>query len=646
MPRNVLLLEPNYKNKYPPMGLMKLATYFRERGDLVRFFKGDLRDLAVELLFDQFWAEHYNPELGEYTDLMRKHIKYGQFSYLNRIPEFPAKNELRDLRWKYMSGLYPKFDIVGVTTLFTFYWKETIDTINTAKKFVADDGRIIVGGIASTILHKEFEAATGIKPYRNDRGGALLDKPGQIDADSPVIIDDLPLDYSILDEIDYVYPVNNAYFGYMTRGCVNRCSFCAVPRLEPGKICQFISIKERIEQTRLRFGAKKDLVLLDNNVLASSFFDQIIDEIHSIGFNRQDTFLPPNEYTVAVSNIRDGYNVKTYLKKIVKIYDSLAIQLKENEQGDFYISREALGLLYADTANAPSVLVFDGKFAPLFEKYYYLKNNQRRGLARYIDFNQGLDARLLNEAKIKKLAEINIRPLRIAFDYWGNDPQKPNIKPMREIYEQAVRLAVKHKISELSNYLLFNTDHDSPDELYKRLRLNIKLCEKLGVHIYSFPMRYQPIDKPEYFDNRNFAGKKWNRKYIRAIQAILNATHGKIGRGKNFFEAAFGKTLKQFHEILLMPEAFIVERYKYDFNAYQIYLTNGGPENEKLTHNVCKKYGILADRWRSAYNSLTPEQKRQTNSIIKNNIFTEEVIGKVKPAIRNVLKYYRIKRYE
>jgi hypothetical protein len=48
--RKILLLEPNYKNKYPPMGLMKLSTYFRERGDSVRFFKGDLRDLAVENL--------------------------------------------------------------------------------------------------------------------------------------------------------------------------------------------------------------------------------------------------------------------------------------------------------------------------------------------------------------------------------------------------------------------------------------------------------------------------------------------------------------------------------------------------------------------------------------------------------------------
>ena len=42
--RNILLLEPNYSNKYPPIGLMKIASYHRIIGDNIRFYKGELKD--------------------------------------------------------------------------------------------------------------------------------------------------------------------------------------------------------------------------------------------------------------------------------------------------------------------------------------------------------------------------------------------------------------------------------------------------------------------------------------------------------------------------------------------------------------------------------------------------------------------------
>jgi hypothetical protein len=249
----------------------------------------------------------------------------------------------------------------------------------------------------------------------------------------------------------------------------------------------------------------------------------------------------------------------------------------------------------------------------------------------------------MTDAKMKKLAEVNIRPLRIAFDRWGVDPQKPSSEPMHIIYTKAIKLAAKYSINDLSNYLLYNTDDDTPDELYLRMRLNINLCEELNVSIYSFPMKYHPIDNPDYFDNRNFTGKAWNRKYIRAIQAVLNSTHGKIGRGKSFFEAAFGKDLDEFHEILLMPEVFIIERHKYDKTAYQAYLEMGG--SKKLKDDDVARCGNMTDEWRARFGSLNPKQREYIIPIIHKNIFDEEIGDISDLAVREVLKYYQIKRF-
>ena len=157
-------------------------------------------------------------------------------------------------------------------------------------------------------------------------------------------------------------------------------------------------------------------------------------------------------------------------------------------------------------------------------------------------------------------------------------------------------------------------------------------------------MKYHPVDDPDYFDNRNFTGKAWNRKFIRAVQAVLNSTHGKIGRGKCFFEAAFGKNLEQFNEILLMPEAFIIERYKFDRSAYEAYLANGG--KRKIKADDVQNYGHLANEWRRKFDTLTIEKKEQALPIILSNIFSDEIMGKVDSAVREILQYYRIRRYE
>ena len=109
---------------------------------------------------------------------------------------------------------------------------------------------------------------------------------------------------------------------------------------------------------------------------------------------------------------------------------------------------------------------------------------------------------------LQQLSRIALKPLRIAFDHLG----------VKKHYAQAIRFAAEAKITELSNYMLYNF-HDSPHDLFERMGLNVDLNEELGIRIFSFPMRYQPVTRPD----RGHVGKNWNSYYLRSMQVILQA---------------------------------------------------------------------------------------------------------------------------
>lgn len=67
------------------------------------------------------------------------------------------------------------------------------------------------------------------------------------------------------------------------------------------------------------------------------------------GFGKGATYIPPNEYDVAIKNLKVGYNLRAYTKKIIKLYDEIAEKLSEDEAGEFYLRREERGLLYAES---------------------------------------------------------------------------------------------------------------------------------------------------------------------------------------------------------------------------------------------------------------------------------------------------------
>ena len=87
---------------------------------------------------------------------------------------------------------------------------------------------------------------------------------------------------------------------------------------------------------------------------------------------------------------------------------------------------------------------------------------------------------------MQQLSHIALKPLRIAFDHLG----------VKKPYEQAIRFAAEAGIVELPHYMLYNF-YDSPRDLLERMRLNVTLNEELGIRIFSFPMRYQPVTRPD-----------------------------------------------------------------------------------------------------------------------------------------------------
>jgi len=374
-PKRVLIIEPAYKVKYPPLGLMKISTYHKRRGDEVVFYRG-------------------------------------------------TRAEVRDQDW----------DIIYIATMFTYQWNTVINTIKFYQRNKAK-ASIKVGGVLASLLSDDLEEETGIKPHVG-----LYDK-----------MDRLPPDYHLFDGV-YQYPVHDASIGYMTRGCIRHCPFCAVPQLEP-EFVPYIPLEPQIDPN------KKDLLLLDNNVLASPEFPRIIDEIKKCGFH--------------------------------------------------------------------SGAKFNGKL-------------------RYVDFNQGVDARLLTEDRMELLSQTAIFPLRIAFD---------DIR-MKKLYTEKVRLAKKYGIKRLSNFILYNFN-DTPEEFYERLRINIELNEELGSSIFSFPMRFIPLDAK---DRKHVDNPHWTKKQLRGIQCILHATHGVVGPRKPFFEKAFGRDVEEFKYIIEQSEEHIFYR--------------------------------------------------------------------------------------
>ncbi len=486
--KNILLIEPGYKNKYPPLGLMKIAQYHGRYGknDNVKFIKGE--DRAV---------------IG--------------------------------VAW----------DRIYVTTLFSFEWVRTAKSIDFALEVARGRSDLIfVGGIAASLMYSRFQDVARWRGIRFIKG-LLVDSPAASlrldefdeelysDDSSGEPIEGLIPDYSILDQVGYRYPVNDAYFLYASRGCIRSCNFCGVPTLE-GALRNTNSISNIVKGIESRYGKKKDLIFMDNNIVASNKFREIISEVVDLGFGKGATILKRN----------------------------ISVQ-------------------------------------------------------RRVDFNQGVDARELskNDELMKQIARVCISPLRIAFD---------NLH-LRKQYETSIRMAADNDLRSLSNYMLYNYN-DDPIDLYERMRLNVTLNEELNIRIFSFPMRYHPVDQID----RSYVGQYWNRYQIRSMQVILQATHGIVSGSPDFFRQAFGGSAQDFVKLLARPHHFIFNRMWYEEGEGRPEFDEFIAQEARLSDSErIELIGYLCD-WLFEKNGV-----RLTRAEIRN-----QVAGLSKPKIRSILEFF------
>jgi len=516
----ILLVEPGYKNKFPPLGLMKLATYHRNKGDIVEFYKGE----------------------APYTQIISK-------------------------------------DRVYITTLFTFHYDITLKCISHYTKYFNRDS-IFVGGIAATLMASDFKRDTGI----NNIIERQLFSSRALGYEDNVNIDSLPLDYDILDDISYRYPAGDNYFVHTTRGCPRRCEFCAVRILEP-KFETTNNIIDQVRQVDDIYGKKRNLFVMDNNVLCSPKLAEIIEDIRYLGFTGEANYVWPNRFEQMLGKIRRrkkfGVDHSKQLFETVDLLEAFANRLKRYPKvlGEL---NEVINFIKKSDNIDKALETYSEFLSALIEKY-----RPKTKMVRYVDFNQGIDARLIDKKNIKMLSTIPIRPFRLAYDCIDDT----------NIFFRATKLAIENGFRHLSNYVLYNWE-DKPEDLWMRLNNATSLYSGNGANIdgFSFPMRYAPIDKK----NRSYIGQYWNKKYLSAVNVIINVTNGVVAKEKDFFIEAFGSNVAEFLEILSMPDELI--RFRSFFKA------NG-----------------LIDYWRTLFRSLSEEEKTHLLRVLCEHKLNESI---------------------
>jgi len=307
---HILLVEPDYYTRYPPLGLLKIGALHRLRGDTIELVRG----------------------------LMR-----------------PAGQPER----------------IYVTSLFTYAWKPVHEAVAHYKRMFPD-ATVHLGGIYASLL-----------PEHAKLSGADIVHQGL-----------MPEAENLMPAYDLI-PAWNASILFASRGCLRRCGFCSVPKLEGRPNSLRYGIRHLI------YPGHKRVILWDNNILGNSNWRDVFDELIELGLE--------------------------------------------------------------------------------------------------VDFNQGLDARLVTDEVAERIGRIRMSVVRLAYDFYGIGPA---VKRAIERLEAAGK-----RRRDIVVYTLFNYT-DDPGDFLDRVK------DLLSWGVVTYPMRYEPLTS---LAKNKFVSPRWDPERLEMV---------------------------------------------------------------------------------------------------------------------------------
>jgi hypothetical protein len=333
------------------------------------------------------------------------------------------KSQGHEVRFVHGLRLLTKFfpDEIKVTSLFTWSWRPVWETV-AFYRALFPKAKVSLGGVYASLTPDHARQSNAHEVHTG-----LIQEA-----------EDLLPDYSLVPEW---HMQRKASIVFSSRGCIRKCSFCAVPALE-GKPFQ------SRPTTRIRHLVHPDhkrVILWDNNILGEAHWREVVAE------------------------------------------------LKEMQV-------EA-------------------------------------------DFNQGLDARLVNEESAKALTEINLPTLRLAYDFVN----------MRDAMQRCVitlrKALTRTRYRHVCCYVLYNYK-DTPQDLFSRVR------DLLAWGVSAYPMRYQPLSGEFAFEKDSYIAPTWTTE---ELEMVANARRV-IGFGGAF--PPYEGLVKKFYNASGFHDAFGLRKRK------------------------------------------------------------------------------------